>query len=629
MRLGATQWAGVFILLSVILSIAGYSQNDDWIRMPESNSIRHTGFISTPNKIYTPVQTIQSVQRYSPQHAPLYYIILSAWYQSTNIHPLILRILSLYFALLTASFTYRMGRYVDHKWGGLIALFLITFSAYHVFYAHEIRNYTMLAFSSILVMWAYWRIVSVKNKVNNSKWLWLYIASVWCVYTHYFGIFVLLGIGIYHLLFFPKNRRWLQVVGVEVLAGLTFLPWLPIALTGLTSNSVAIISSTSLNLFEITYQHFFIFGNGLWWLTLTLIGIAIWRVWTLKGQSTIQGYMLIVGIVMLIAMVGINEIAPLLPVRRMRYTMVWLPQITLMITIGIVALSKYRWLQGLIIIIWGVGFIWINQTPEMLDYTNISYQKGHKYANYQVIVDMGDSLPGEGETIVTANHDVWVYPAILDYYETLTGRSFLHLTDDFSDFDVDMRQFLINRMEAVMRSYSFWVLTTPQYTDLETVELFQITVPESFRSCLTYIDTATVYLAYYLRVDVPCELVSAPDLPLIEYDNATRLLNAEFEQQGDNLVIYTWWDNKPLEPYGFSVQLFDVDNNKVAQGDFFLPPETIQVSYLDISILPSSDYNVSLVLYELETVTSLSGTNNMTEESFERIIQLDTVSLTK
>jgi hypothetical protein len=613
----------VFILWTIILGLAGSALNNDWIRMPESNTIRHTGFMS--NRVYTPVQTIQSVQKFSPQHPPLYYIVLSAWYQLTSIHPVLLRILSLYFALLTTAFTYRMGCYVDRKWGGLIALYLITFSAYHIFYAHEIRNYTILAFSSVVLMWTYWRVIASKDKVHITKWLWLYVASVWCVYVHYFGVFALLGIGIYHLLFFQKTRRWLQVAGVEILAGLTFLPWLPIFIHGMTSRKSLV--SDSQNLIETLYYHLFIYSNGLWWLAIGLISVAIWRLWIIRHKLTIHRYIMMVGLVMLLGMVLLNEVTTVIPIERMRYTMVWLPQIILMLTVGIVSLARYRRLQMLILVGWGVAFVLIHQTPEYLDYTGMADQGSDQYADYMIMVDMENRLPGEGETVVTVNHDVWVFQDMLDYYELLTDYSFLHLTDDFSEFDIDMGQFLINQMKRVKRSYSFWVLTAPQYTDLETVDMFQQTTSDSFRPCLTTIDTATAYLAYYVRDDIPCDLVSEPVLPKIQYDNDLKLLNTTLQQQDNTLTIYSWWDDKPVDPYGFSIQLFDENNNKVLQGDFFLPPETIQVSNLDISSLAPDEYQVSLILYDVSTQSSVSGYAVSSDTQFERIWNIGTIKL--
>ena len=612
------QWIGVLFLLLLFIALAGTALNADSIRLPEHNSILHTGFIQ--NQFYTIQDSATSVRLHSPQHAPLYYILLSIWYRLMGIHPMLLRVPSLFFALLTAAFVYRTGQYLDRRWGGIIALFCLTLSSYNLFYAHEIRNYTILTFASIIAFWSYWRIVTSKQPVRWTKWLWLYASSVWCVYVHYFGIFVLLGIGIYHLIIIEKNRRWLQIALVEILAGITFLPWLNVLLKG--SDSRVVLTPDSQNAFEVIYRHLFIYSNGLGWLTIALILLIFWQLRKSKIRYTFLPYLVIVTTTMLLAIVAFNEISTVIPIRRMRYTMVWLPQIILVITAGILTLSKYRWLQILLLGCWIGGFVWMNQSTALTDYTGMSTQKGHKFPNYQVIADMYNNLPGETETVVSVSHDVWVPPRILDYYELLTGYEFLHLTDDFSAFTVDMRQFQMNQMNRVRLDFSFWVLSAPHFTDLQTVELFQSTVSDLFRPCLTYIDTPTVNLTYYVRSEIPCELLPQSPLPLVQYDNGMQLLNATLEQEADNLIIYTWWDNKPAPPYGFSIQLFDADSNKVAQGDFLLPVNTIQVSQLDLPNLPAGEFHVNLVLYDVETVTSVNGINNLTDESFERFVQI-------
>jgi len=624
MRLTDQRWLIATLLLLLMSVLAIGALDADPIRMPEYNSIIHTGYIQ--DTTFTVSDILHSVQDKSAQHAPLYFVLLTGWAELVSIHPAILRVVSVYFALLTMAFTYRLGLRIDRRWGGVIAVFLLTFSAFNLFYTHEIRNYTVLSFASVLVMWAYWRVMTAKGQVHFSRWLWLYGASVWCVYTHYFGIFPLLGIGFFHLFFVQKNRRWVQVAVVEVIAGLSFLPWLPVVIEGTSTRKY--LESDSQVFIEVIYRHLFAYGNGLWFLLIGLLTLILYQLWRQRKRLSLEMYIVVVGLVMLGAMVGVNELSTVIPIRRMRYTMVWLPQVTLMVTLGVVYLSSVRWLQGLILVAWVAGAIWFNQSDVFLDYTGVGEQDGHKYPNYQILYEYYEDLPGQDELIVSVGKDVWVTRSLFLFYEREFGYQFFHATDDLSQFEetANMWQFTVSNLQDISDDASFWVFTDPQRTDLEDVQVFQAGVGNTSRMCRRVIDRPAERLDYYVRADIPCELVSEP-YPMLVYDNGLRLLNLVTEKQDDSMGIYTWWDDKPTDPYGFSIQLFNEAGEKVGQGDYLLPSGTIQINEMAVDDLPAGTYQVQLVLYDLDGYNTQSGMISATDESFERIVTVDTVTL--
>jgi len=624
MHRSGLQWGLILVLLLFVVGYAGVLFNGDPIRPSEANSINHTGFFQ--DDIYSPSQTLTSVHKNSPQHAPFFYVLLTEWFRLTSIHPIILRILPLYFALLTSAFVFRLGQNIDADWGGIIATTLVTFLSFNMFYAHEIRNYGMLAFTSAMVLWAYWRAINPKRKTKRLDLAWLYLSSVWCLYVHYFGIFLLFGIGVYHLIFVVKNRRWWQIAVVEILTGVTFLPWLPTVLRGSTADALNNEGWIKQNAFDVFVQHFIIFSNGLWFLLIGICCVVLWYIFRKSHKSQFAIYIITVTITMLIATIVANEVFNILPVRRMRYTMVWLPPIMLVATYGLVWLFKVPWLRGIALVVWIGSFFWFNQTTTYQDYTNITDQQSDKTPNYQLIVDDRDYLPGEGEVIVSVSSDTWTPVPILNFYQQLTGYEYLHLTDNLSLFGQpdNMYHFQVNNMRSIANDASFWVLTYPQYTDVETVNVFQAGLDNGARSCMMYADTATTRLEYYVRNDIPCELVTEA-YPLIVYDNELVLLNLFTSITDGQLDIYTWWEQKPAEPFGFSIQLFDEAGNKVGQGDFLLPSGTIQINALDISELDAGTYNLMIAVYDVGTATTQSGTIVASDMAFDRIVTADTI----
>jgi len=137
-----------------------------------------------------------------------------------------------------------------------------------------------------------------------------------------------------------------------------------------------------------------------------------------------------------------------------------------------------------------------------------------------------------------------------------------------------------------------------------------------------------IELAYlYYLPDFFAHKMADISLPLLDYDNGTRLTDVAMEQRGNLLALTIWWDEKPDTPYGFSIQLYDVHNNKVAQKDFVLSIDTKQYSNLDISMLADGKYRVSLSLDNLQTMTSVGGRMVDSDTPFESEYDIGTINL--
>ncbi|PJF20293.1 MAG: hypothetical protein CUN56_16900, partial [Phototrophicales bacterium] len=108
-------------------------------------------------------------------------------------------------------------------------------------------------------------------------WLGLWCASVLLVYTHYVGVFALITVGLYHLLRLRWARRWWAVVLVELLAGVTFLPWLNIFIEGATNRKD--LSDNTLPFFESIYHIVNAASNGLFVFGFLLILLGLYYFW--------------------------------------------------------------------------------------------------------------------------------------------------------------------------------------------------------------------------------------------------------------------------------------------------------------------------------------------------------------
>lgn len=131
---------------------------------------------------------------------------------------------------------------------------------------------------------------------------------------------------------------------------------------------------------------------------------------------------------------------------------------------------------------------------------------------------------------------------------------------------------------------------------------------------------------YYLPDFFPREMVDTSS-PVVEYDNGILLYDASIELLDGKLLFRSVWGEKPEEAYGFSIQVFDKDNNKVAQGDYVLPVSAKQESELDLSALEQDSYRVALILYDLATAASVSGRSIESDSRFDRMVDVGMIDL--
>lgn len=131
---------------------------------------------------------------------------------------------------------------------------------------------------------------------------------------------------------------------------------------------------------------------------------------------------------------------------------------------------------------------------------------------------------------------------------------------------------------------------------------------------------------YYLPDFYPREMYDTSS-PIVIYDNGIELYDVDLTQDDNELIVNSLWGEQPEQPYGFTVQLFDAENNKVAQGDFLLPTETRQISTMNIRPVEVGEYRVDLIMYDLATASSVGGIITESNVAFERVYPVGTFNV--
>lgn len=612
-------WIWIVPILLFLALVSSRYLDTSPIFNDEYHSLRHTGLFEAR---YTIAESLDSVVQTSPEHAPLYFLVLTGWVDAVGLHPITARSFSILIMILAVCTVYRFGsKLVNHKVGLYSAYFLGT-SGLSIFYAHEVRMYGFLILLVASLLTVYWQVISTQQPIRRRHWLGLYLFSVMLIYTHYFAIFLLLGIGIHHLLFVSKTRQWWQVVGIELLAGLSFLPWLQVVIAGFAeAQTENIANATTQSAIELIYNLLFAQSNG-HFVVVVILSIASFGI--RRSRLSQLRYVWTILCVALIAMYITSQILPVLPVRRIRYTLILSPLLTLIWSMGLVYLSSWKkQLGGLVLVGWLVMFVVFFNSSHLGLYTNRERFRFDEYPPYHRIQPAIASFEGQHAPVITLHPSVNVF-LINAFYEKWLERDFVHFRDNHESETVKKLGDVLDDSNA------FWLVYQPHVQDVKAYDFYDTYLKEKVQACLTLVDDLDLQIVYYLKQSIPCGLVSSESLNTIEYENGMQLRNSILRSTADgNYALNMWWYQNSVadESVGFAIQIFDADMNKIYQADHVVQRESI-TSY-DIALdadKQSGDYEVFIILYSSDTYDSISGRSAIVDE-YSRMNQVATVTV--
>ncbi len=612
----------VLVCMLIFYAISVTNLNSRPVSVDDLDSIKHI-FDSSLNHPYSFSQTIQSVSTLSPQHSPGYFVALNAWRALVGDDLFLTRLLSVYFGMATVAFVYRLALLTRNRQVALSAPIAVSLLAYFVFYSQIARMYSLLPLLCSWILWSYWKVVSAPATVGRWKWLSLFLAAATFLYVHYFGAVVLAAIGLYHLLFVPKNRRWTYVTLVLAVAGLSFTLWLPVVFRGyLRSHDV--LEKTVLLFPEALATALRIYSNGLWFLPIVAVAFVMlhWR-----GISKVEFYMLFVAGTGIFLFLVANEITPILVARRMRYTMVLMAPFCCAMCIGLTRIPGWSLLRFPLLVVWIGSYILFSNSHDLVVYTNRERSEADLVPHYQDFVYESDALPGHNElilsfyphTIQATEWALWYYQRTLSEWAHVAHVSY----DDQGPLVVESSVSTYSSLEAISNnSKGIWVIHNPLLTDLTDMPVYTEWFTQQFQFCKRYVEKSRSVIDYYLKSSIPCDLVTDEQPLNIRYSNGTELGNIVFGLGADTLTVYLWWLQTIDKVYSFSLQIFSDEGNKVRQDDLVISGAPIDIMTFDTADLSAGDYTVKLIVYDFETKDSQPGVVTKDQRLFERDVEV-------
>ncbi len=163
-------------------------------------------------------------------HPPGYYLLLHLWQLVASPSPahgleFLFAWVSVAAAMAILALLWVAGRRLVGEAAALAGVAIAAIHPFHLWYAQEVRMYTLGGALALLALWATLRWL----ESGRARWLAIYALSAAAgLYTLYYFVFVMVGIGVAALVLRPEPRRYPGWLGAHLGVLLLYAPWLPV-----------------------------------------------------------------------------------------------------------------------------------------------------------------------------------------------------------------------------------------------------------------------------------------------------------------------------------------------------------------------------------------------------------------
>lgn len=164
-------------------------------------------------------------------HPPLYYALLHLWTGLAGRSEFALAFLSLWFGMAALPLAAQIGRRLYGPSAGLLAAFLVAISPFAIWYAQEVRMYTLGSFLLLLLL-ALSLALLRRPRPRPALFVGIALLAALALWTLYYSAFALLALNLFLIpwLFWRAQARLWPWLLAQAAALALYLPWLPIAL---------------------------------------------------------------------------------------------------------------------------------------------------------------------------------------------------------------------------------------------------------------------------------------------------------------------------------------------------------------------------------------------------------------
>lgn len=488
------------------------------IRRDELTTLGHIGALEEKPQGVPFTYILGSLEKYSPEHPPLFYFLIRIFGEWMEFHYYALRILSVWFTMIAVAGLYWLGKRLDSPETGFwtAVLFGTNVMVYSVF--HEMRPWAMSIMLMVLIWALYWHIAHKRSVIRWYQLLALFLLIVSALYTNYTIMFLLIPMGLYHLIALPKNKHGLQITGTVMAAGLAFVPWLPVFMHSIGDKQIqqtehletASVMIEPLNLVPL-FTQFIANGSVLIFILFVALGFLAIRYKRQQGITILFFVVLMIGLFL-----GIHSI--FLFVKRLRYVVILAVPFSLLAAFGLSIFYRWRLLRFVPLLLAGIWMLAGYQFIDMDIYNQqLSKDRPLQYPEYNYLVPILRDVTEKRDLVVIAHYR---FSAIQESKQELRGIHQYYMDDlklTLSNLPLYV-QWSKSGIDATPVEYATGLI--PQYDDFwfsfhhtriepEIVE-FQTVVEENYTVCETIDYGYRSRLIHYVRTEKLAELCPSP-----------------------------------------------------------------------------------------------------------------------
>ncbi len=254
--------------------------------------------------------------------------------------------------ILSIPVVYFLGKEIHSKNIGLLSCLLIALNYFHVYYSQDLRFYSLTFLLSAL---SYLFFIRAFKYSRMTDFIFYALSTSLLLYTHYYGMLIF---GIQFLTFivliiaYKTSKRF--VIGGLIsgaLAGISFIPWLPVILKDLGTTGYWLTPPKIYFFGKFVYEYFgkdaitsLIFIGCLF-----LFGLMVYK--RRRELPSLPIYVILVMWFVLTYLIPFVKSYIGVPVLMTRYTIVALPALVIIFAIGIMEVEQVKWRKALLAIL--------------------------------------------------------------------------------------------------------------------------------------------------------------------------------------------------------------------------------------------------------------------------------------
>ncbi len=443
----------------------------------------------------------------------------------------------------------------------------------------------------------YWRILNTVRPLKLPIQAALSLGCTAMLYTHYSTALIFIVLGLYHLIFVPKNARWWRIIILVLIGVALFLPWIPLMLKA-SNTALDAFRTVALSIPEMVRGIAVAFsndGSALFFLVL-LVALAV------RGRHAGLIWFLTSGC--LVIAIAVNAVWPI--IINVRYLILLWPLLALLMGLGIAHLARRGIRPAAVLLIWIVAGTFSSFD---LFVTNIPHNVRMPWKTMTAVLQQ--HIQPDDVVVFHSPWAVWLQGPEFDHY--MAGFSNRHSLMEAIPGVPDNNEYFAHVGQFLNQAPRVWIGVDQTMPPNFRLADFKRAMATDYVFCYTAFDVRE------MRLDLYSHTVAQPSIHFgdgigltLEEPLPTAAKNSLWVLLNMSVAL-----NIPRDTYSVALHVEDGTGKLVAQTDWGLPDasQSCKAATVDISRLASGTYRLFAAVYNWHTGERLSGSVSTSGDS--------------